>query len=268
MIGRASIPGRALPIGSVMTLPGTGSEMNSAFVISRESTREKISYGSYVVYPKFSILDPEVTYSLPRDQTANGIVDTFVHVVEQYVTYPVYAPLQDRQAEALLATIIEEGPKALTDPTNYNIRAVLMWCATQAVNGLISRGVPQDWATHNIGHEITALYGLDHARTLAIVLPGLWQNQIAHKSAKLAQYGRRVWGLRGDDDAVAKEAIAKTEAFFESLGVPTRFSSYGINGYEVAERICFRFAERGRKALGENQSVGIEQIRAILSTRA
>jgi NADP-dependent alcohol dehydrogenase len=268
MAGRKPGPTVAVPIGSVMTLPATGSEMNSGLVISRESTQEKLSYSSYAVYPKFSILDPEVSYSLPPHQVTNGIVDTFVHVIEQYITYPTYAPLQDRQAEALLATIIEEAPKVLADRKNYDSRATLMWCATQALNGVISRGVPQDWATHGIGVEITALYGLDHASTLAIVLCGLWVNQFENKKAKLSQYGRRIWNMHGDDDTVAKDAIAKTEAFFESIGVPTRFSGYGLNGIDVAEKISMRFAERGLKGLGEHQSVGIEQIRAILADRA
>lgn len=268
VIGRKAGPRRAIPIGSVMTLPAAGSEMNSGLIISRESTREKLGYSSYEVYPKFSILDPQVTCSLPPQQVANGIVDTFVHVLEQYLTYPADAPLQDRQAEALLATIIEEAPKVLTDPQNYEIRATLMWCATQAQNGLINRGVPQDWTTHGIGHEITAIYGLDHAATLAIVLFGLWENQFANKKLKLAQYGRRIWNLTDKDDIVARNAISKTEAFFESLGIPTRFSSYGLDAIDVAEKISARFMERGLKGMGEHQSVGIEQIRAILLSRA
>ena len=267
MTGRKAGPTSALPIGCVMTLPATGSEMNSGLVISHNITQEKRAFSSYSVYPQFSILDPETTYSLPPEQVANGIVDTFVHVVEQYVTYPVAAPLQNRQAEAILATVVEEGPKALLDPMCYDVRANLMWCAAQALNGLISRGVPQDWSTHHIGHEITALYDLPHARTLAVVLPGLWDHQLEQKRAKLSQFGRRVWGLEGDDATVAPLAIARTEAFFESLGVPTRFGGYGLGGQEVAERVCDRLATRGQVALGEHRDIGIEQVRTILASR-
>jgi len=194
-------------------------------------------------------------------------VDTFVHVTEQYMTYPADAPLQDRQAEALLATLIEEGPKALADPHNYEVRATLMWCATQAQSGVISRGVPQDWATHAIGHEITAMYGLDHAATVAIVLFGVWENQMANKKTKLAQYGRRIWNLQGNDNIVAASAIVKTETFFQQIGVPTRFSSYHLNAADVAQNISQKFSARGIKGIGEQQSVGIDEIQTILVSR-
>lgn len=268
MAGHTRSPGDALPIGCVMTLAATGSEMNSAFVISRASTKEKLGASSYAVYPRFSILDPEVTATVPRRQVVNGIVDIFIHVTEQYVTCPEYAPLQDRQAEALLSTVVEQGPKALAEPDNYDVRATLMWCATQALNGTISRGVPQDWSTHTIAQEITALYGLDHAPALAVVLFGLWEDQFENKKDKLAQFGRRVWGLDGSDVAVAHGAIARTEAFFRSLGMPTRFSEHGLVADEVARMIAGRFAERGLKGLGERQAVNVDQISAILAGRA
>lgn len=267
MCGKGAAPKKAVSLGSVLTLPATGSEMNGNLVISRDSTQEKFGFGSSLVYPVFSILDPETGYSLPKRQIANGIVDAFVHVMEQYLTFPVNAPLQDRQAEAILSTLIEIGPQALAQPDNYDTRANLMWCATQALNGNISRGVPEDWTTHGIGHEITAFYGLDHAQTLAIVLPGLWENQFAHKRAKLAQYGRRVWGLSGSEDEIARNAIARTEAFFRSVGVGTRFADYQLDSQEAAQRIGDRFAQRGLKGMGENGSVGVEQVRAILSSR-
>lgn len=267
MASRRKGPASALPIGSVLTLPATGSEMNGNLVISRESTQEKLGFGSSLVYPRFSVLDPETSYSLPPRQVANGIVDAFVHVMEQYLTYPTYAPLQDRQAEALLLTLMEEGPRALEHPKDYNVRATLMWCATSALNGAISRGVPEDWSCHGIGHEITAFYGLDHAQTLAIVLPGLWNNQFARKQAKLCQYGRRVCSLAGDDNSVARAAIDHTEAFFRSLGVATRFLDYGIDASEAAERIGARFASRGLKGMGENGSIGVAEIKAILASR-
>lgn len=267
MAGRQMGPKQALPIGSVLTLPATGSEMNGNLVISRDSTQEKFGYGSPAVYPKFSVLDPETSYSLPPRQVSNGIVDTFVHVMEQYMTYPTYAPLQDRQAEAILSTLVEEGPKAIAEPKNYEVRATLMWCATQALNGNISRGVPEDWTTHGIGHEITAFFGLDHAQTLAIVMPGLWHNQFVNKQAKLSQYGRRVWGLTGDDNSVALAAIDKTDEFFRTVGVPTRFADYGVDKQDAANKIAGRFAERGLKGMGERGSVGVEEVRAILLSR-
>lgn len=166
----------ALPLGCVLTLPATGSEMNDAAVISRASTREKLCFISPKVMPQFSILDPETTFSLPRRQTVNGIVDAYVHVTEQYVASPCNAPLQDRQAEAVLLTLVEEAPKILVKPSDYDVRANLMWAATNALNGLIGCGVPQDWATHMIGHELTAFYGIDHAPSLAVVLPSLWRH--------------------------------------------------------------------------------------------
>jgi len=254
---------KAVPVGSVMTLPATGSEMNCAAVISRKSTGEKLVFVNPLVFPRFSILDPETTFSLPEKQTANGIVDTFVHVMEQYMTYPVNAPLQDRQAEAILLTLIGEGPKVLENPDDYDVRANLMWCATQALNGLINCGVPQDWGTHMIGHEVTALHGLDHAQTLAVILPGMLRHQKSRKAAKLLQYSERVWGITdGDDDARMEAAIEKTVEFFNSLGVPTSFKEYGIdmNGLEnIGERI------ESRMKIGEHQDLGKKEIGEILT---
>ena len=213
----------------------------------------------------FAILDPETTNSLPPRQVANGIVDAFVHVVEQYLTYPANAPLQDRQAEAVMITLIEEGPKALADPTNYDARATLMWCATQALNGLIGCGVPQDWATHMIGHELTALYGLDHAQTLAIVLPAVMRHQRARKCEKLLQYAERVWGVRsGSDDFRIDAAIKMTELFFRSVGVPTTLHEYGVSA-EASERVRRRFEQRGTR-LGEHQDIGATETAALLAT--
>jgi NADP-dependent alcohol dehydrogenase len=268
MVGRQPPPHTALPVGCIMTVPASGSELNSGLVISRESTQEKIGYSSFYVYPKFSVLDPETTYSLPINQVVNGVIDSFVHVLEQYITYPSYTPVQDRQAEALLATIIEESRKVFIEPGNYNIRATLMWCAAQALNGIISRGTGQDWSTHLIAQEITAFYGLDHAATLAIILIGVWENQFENKKSKLAQYGRRIWNLQGDDNSVARGAIEKTEDFFNSLNVLTRISHYGLDANVVAEKICRRFLKRGINAMGEQQAVNIENIWTIIISRA
>ncbi len=253
----------ALPLGTVLTLPATGSEMNPTAVITRESTREKLPFASDKMYPLFSILDPETTYTLPPHQTVNGIIDTFVHVTEQYLTFPADTPLQDRQAEAILATVIEEGPKALKRPHDYAVRATLMWCATQALNGLIGVGVPQDWATHMIGHEITALYGLDHAVTLAIVLPALLRYERDRKGEKILQYGARIWGITtGVEVARIDETIEQTESFFRSFGVKTRLNEYGI-AQEGLPEIGSRLDERGVR-LGEHGDITGAQVTEIL----
>jgi NADP-dependent alcohol dehydrogenase len=267
LVNWARIPANPLPLGCVMTLPATGSEMNGGAVISRDSLQEKLFFASPNTYPQFSILDPEATFSLPARQTANGIVDAFVHTVEQYLTYPVNAPLQDRQAEAILLTLIEEGPKALADPRNYDVRANLMWCATQALNGLIGCGVPQDWASHMMGHELTALYGIDHAQSLALVLIGVLRHQQQRKRAKLLQYAHRVWNITvGDEDAQISKAIDRTEQFFRSLGVGTRFADYNIP-HDAIDLVAKRLAKR-RMKLGEHADLEEKEVREVLALRA
>jgi NADP-dependent alcohol dehydrogenase len=214
---------QAVPLGSVLTLPATGSEMNPTAVITRQSLQAKLIFSNPVVYPRFSALDPTTTYTLPAVQISNGVVDTFIHITEQYLTYPVEAKVQDRFAEGLLLTLVEEGPRALQEPENYDVRSNLMWCATLGLNGLIGSGVPQDWATHIIGHEITALYGIDHAQTLAAVLPSLLQVCKQGKRAKLLQYAERVWGIsEGNEDTRIDAAINKTREFFENMQIKTR----------------------------------------------
>jgi NADP-dependent alcohol dehydrogenase len=257
----------ALPIGAVLTLPATGSESNGSAVISRNSTTEKLHFWSKLVYPAFSILDPETTFTLDARQTGNGIVDTFVHTVEQYVTVHQDSALQDRIAEGILSTLVEEGPTALSHPNDYPARANIMWCATQALYGLVGVGMPGDWASHGIGHELTAFYGLDHARTLAVLLPGVWRYQFERKLKILAQYGSRVWFLDGEDRWVASQAIDRTEAFFESVGVPTRLSSYRIDAKEAAAKIRARFEERGAKQ-GEEGTLSPEDVEKIILSRA
>lgn len=255
----------AVPLGVVLTLPATGSEMNTFAVISRKATAEKLAFGSPAVYPKFSILDPETTFSLPARQIGNGIVDAFAHVLEQYLTYPVNAPLQDRMAEAILLTLIEEGPKTLANPTDYDSRANVMWCATMALNGLIAAGVPQDWTTHMIGHEITALHGLDHAQTLAITFPGTLSVRREAKREKLLQYAARVWNLReGSEEERTEGAIARTREFFESVGVKTRLRDYGLGGETVAA-VAQRFEKRGWTGIGERGDVGPREVEQILA---
>ncbi|HPR85362.1 MAG TPA: iron-containing alcohol dehydrogenase [Prolixibacteraceae bacterium] len=256
----------AVPHGAVLTLPATGSEMNAGAVITRVETKEKLAFGSPKVMPLFSVLDPETIYSLPEKQIANGIVDAFVHVIEQYLTFPVNSPIQDRFAESILKTLIEEGPKVIADKTNYDAAANFMWSATMALNGLIGAGVPQDWATHMIGHELTAFHGIDHARTLAIVLPGVMKIEREQKKAKLLQYGERVWGiLDGTDEERINQTIAKTVAFFESLGVQTKLPDYSVST-ETINAITDRFRKRGYK-LGEKANIGPEEIQMILEDR-
>jgi NADP-dependent alcohol dehydrogenase len=252
----------ALPLGTVLTLPATGSEANGNSVISRKATGEKLHFTSAHVYPVFSVLDPATTMSLPAKQVRNGIVDAYVHVCEQYLTRPAAAPLQDRLAESVLQTLIEVGPAALAKPQDYDARASLMWSATIALNNLLGCGVPQDWATHMIGHEVTAFYGLDHAETLAVVMPGVWRHKFAAKQAKLAQYGRRVFGVDG-----AEAAIERTEGFFAAIGMPTRFAAYRIDANEAATRIAARFAER-KVAFGEDGDIGPDATATILRSRA
>lgn len=254
----------ALPIGAVLTLPATGSEVNCAAVVTRKALQAKLGFGNPLLYPRFAVLDPVKTYTLPPRQIANGVVDAFVHVMEQYVTQPAKAAVQDRYAESLLLTLIETGPQALANPTDYDVRANLMWAATQALHGAVGAGVPQDWATHMIGHEITALYGLDHAQTLAVVLPNLLDVRRDVKRAKLLQYADRVWGLRtGDEDARIDQAIAQTRAFFEALGVRTRLADYGI-GAEAVEPIVAQLEAHRMVKLGEDRAVDLAMSRRIV----
>ena len=257
---------KALPIGAVITLPATGSEMNGNSVVTRIETTEKLSFASLHVMPLFSVLDPEVIFSLPQKQVANGIVDAFVHVIEQYLTFPVNSPIQDRFAESILVTLVEEGPKVLANRTDYDAAANFMWSATMALNGLIGVGVPQDWSTHMIGHELTAYHGIDHARTLAIVLPGVMNIKRILKKDKIIQLGERVWGIReGNSDERIDKTIQKTIDFFESLGLPTKLQDYGVSA-DTIDTICTRFKNRGYK-IGEKSDMGPTEIRLVLEDR-
>jgi len=251
----------ALPLGVVLTIPATGSESNGNAVISRRDLQEKLMFVSPFVYPRFAVLDPESTFSVPQKQVRNGIVDSMTHVLEQYVTYPAAAPLQDRLAESILQTLIEVGPVTLKEPTDYDARASFMFSATLALNHLIGTGVPLDWSTHRLGVEITALYGLDHAETLAILLFGVWQYKFKDKEAKLLQYGQRVWQVDS-----AQKAIDRTEDFFRSLGMKTRFSEYGIPAQEAALRVSARFTQRG-VVFGERGDITPQAVENIICLR-
>lgn len=255
---------RALPYGTVLTLPATGSEMNDGSVITREELKAKLYFTNEHVFPQFSVLDPTKSYSLPPRQLANGIIDAYTHTMEQYLTYPVGALVQDRFAESLLQTLIEIGPKVLADPQDYKLQANLMWTATLALNGLIGAGVPSDWATHMIGHEITALHGLDHAQTLAIILPTMLSVRREAKRAKLLQYAERVWGIsEGSDDERIDAAIARTRAFYHSLGVKTRLSEYGV-GHDAIPALLEQLETHGMVQLGEHKDVTLDTSRRVL----
>ena len=258
----------AVPLGVVLTLPATGTEMNGNSVITKKETLEKLAFSSPEIMPKFSILDPEVTYSLPKRQVVNGIIDAFVHVFEQYLTYPVNSPVQDRMSEGILMTLIEEGLKAVSLETpDYDNRANLMWAATMALNGLISVGVKNDWSTHLIGHELTAFHGLDHGVTLAIVLPGVLNQKKFDRKEKLLQYGERVWDIKkGSEEERLDKAIEKTEDFFLQLGAKIRLSDYNI-GEETIERIIRRFEERGMEKVGMTEDIERDEVRLILQSR-
>ncbi|WP_350313148.1 alcohol dehydrogenase [Dickeya fangzhongdai] len=253
----------AIPLGVVLTLPATGSESNSGAVITRKSSGDKQAFMNPLVCPRFAVLDPVVTYTLPERQIANGVVDAFVHTVEQYLTYPANAKVQDRFAEGLLLTLVEEGPRALQEQQNYDVRANVMWSATMALNGLIGAGVPQDWSTHMLGHEITAMHGLDHAQTLAIVLPAMLNERRVQKREKLLQYAERVWNLRdGTEDQRIDAAIAATRAFFEQMGVPTRLSDYQLDGSSIPAMVA-KLEEHGMTALGEHHDITLDISRRV-----
>jgi NADP-dependent alcohol dehydrogenase len=237
--------------------------MNNGSVISHRAKGDKLPFRSDATYPRFSILDQTTTYSLPPRQIANGVVDAFVHIVEQYLTYPVDAKVPDRLAEGLLVTLTEVGPQALAEPRNYVVRANLMWTATLALNGLIGAGVPQDWATHMLGHEITALHGLDHAQTLAVVLPAMLTVRREQKRAKLLQYAERVWNImEGSEDERITAAITATREFFERMTVSTHLRDYEIGSASI-ETLIAKLKEHGMTALGEHGDVTPEVSRQV-----
>lgn len=261
---RDTVVKKAVPLGAVLTLPATGSEMNCYFVISKGD--EKLNGGHPMLYPQFSILDPKVTFTLDKRQIGNGVVDAFVHVMEQYLTYPSDAPLQDRIAESILLTLIEEGPKSLRNPNDYASRANYMWCATVALSGIVGPGVPHDWSTHYVGHELTAIYGLDHAQTLAVVLPAMMWVMRDEKRTKINQYAERVWDVHDDSDHV-QVAIRQTVEFFERMGVPTKLNAYGIKD-DAAARVAERLEKKGFSPLGEREQVTLERIKEVLRVAA
>lgn len=256
---------KGMPFGTVLTLPATGSEMNSGAVITRAETQEKFGMGGPGLFPQFSVLDPQVVKSIPKRQLANGITDAFTHVLEQYMTYPAKANLQDRFAESIMQTLIEIAPQVINDPADFDAASDFMWCCTMALNGLIQKGVPTDWAVHAMGHELTALFGIDHARTLAIIAPSHYRYNFESKKEKLAQYGRRVWGIKaGTTEEIAKAAIIKTEEFFHSLEIKTTLSEYTGDFKGTAQKIAERFSARGWLGLGEHKSLKPSDVEKIV----
>jgi NADP-dependent alcohol dehydrogenase len=256
---------KGMPFGTVLTLPATGSEMNSGAVVTREETKEKLAMGGTGLFPVFSILDPQVIQSIPHRQLANGITDAFTHVLEQYLTFPAGAHLQDRFAESILQTLIEVAPILLKDPSDYTAASNFMWSCTMALNGLIQKGVPSDWAVHAMGHELTALYGIDHARTLAVIAPSHYKFNLASKKEKLAQFAERIWKItEGSTTEKASAAIERTESFFNELGIDTKLSQYTKDYEGTAELISKRFTDRGWLGLGEHQNLQPQDVEVIV----
>jgi NADP-dependent alcohol dehydrogenase len=256
---------KAMPFGTVLTLPATGSEMNSGAVITRKETGEKLGMGSPALFPQFSCLNPEVIKSLPLRQLKNGIVDAYTHVLEQYMTYPIGAELQDRISESIIKTLIDIAPKVIFEPYNQSTASNFMWCCTMALNGLIQKGVPTDWATHMIGHELTAKYEIDHAMTLAIIFPNLWRYKFENKKEKLAQYAERIWDIRsGSVEEKAELAIQKTVDFLHSIEVKTKLSEYTENYNGFSDEVKQTFEARNWIALGERKDITPEDVKKIV----
>ncbi|EJC7004793.1 iron-containing alcohol dehydrogenase [Vibrio parahaemolyticus] len=261
MIGKHQVT-EATPLAAILTLPATGSESNMGAVITKAETQDKLPFMSPAVQPKFAVLDPDVMKTLPERQLINGIVDAWVHVCEQYITLPTGAMVQDGYAETLLKTLKTLG-EHFAERDDDQWRANLMWSANQALNGLIGSGVPHDWATHMIGHELTALWGVDHARSLAIIQPSLLRNQMQFKRAKLEQMGRNVFGLESGDD-LAERTIEAIESFYHQLGVATQLDNYGESREQAIDAIIDQLNKHGMTVLGENQAITLERSREIL----
>ncbi|WP_340677420.1 iron-containing alcohol dehydrogenase [Paraglaciecola sp.] len=252
---------QAIALGAILTIPATGSESNGASVVTKAATQDKLAFISPLVFPKFAVMDPDVMKTLPQRQLANGIVDAFVHTCEQYLTFPADAMVQDGYAESLLKILAELAKNFNKQDDTW--RANLMWTANQALNGLIGAGVAQDWATHMIGHELTAMYGVDHARSLAIVQPSLLRNQMGHKKAKLEQMGRHVFALP-QSDALAEQTIQTIEALYHSLDVATQLTDYGNDKNIAIEAIIAQLAKHGMLKMGEHKAITLEKAKEIL----
>ena len=256
---------KGMPFGTVLTLPATGSEMNSGAVISRSELKLKLGMGGPGLFPVFSILDPQVIDSLSHRQIANGIVDAFMHVLEQYITYPTGAILQDKIAESILQTLVEIAPIISNDPGDYEAASNFMWACTMALNGLIQKGVASDWSIHAIGHELTALYGIDHARTLAVICPSLYKYKFENKKARLAQMAKNVWGISsGTEEEMAINCIEKIESFLRGLGMATTLRIYTEDYLNAPKIVAQRLHDRGWVALGEHKDISPLNVEEIV----
>lgn len=253
-----------IEFADVITMAATGSEMNNGAVISRKETQEKFSFMGN--YPSFSILDPQVLFSLPTYQIACGLADIVVHCFEQYMTTPGQSRVLDRWAEGIIASTMEIAPLVLKDPHNYEYMSEYMYCATMALNNFIRMGVTQDWVTHQIGHELTALHGITHGESLAIIYPGTISVLREQKKDKLLQFGTRVLGIdSGTDQERVQATIDGIENFFKSLGLASRLSEKGVTPKDI-ERIAQRFTDRNAR-LGEKMNVTGKIIRQIMLER-
>ena len=262
LLGKHTVT-KAIAIGAVLTLPATGSESNAASVITRAATKDKLPFFAPAVQPKFAVLDADAMKTLPERQLINGLVDAWVHICEQYLTMPTGAMVQDGYAEALLKNLLVLAEQYDQRET-LHWRENLMWTANQALNGLIGTGVPHDWATHMIGHELTALYGVDHARSLAIIQPSLLRNQLAVKKDKLEQLGKNVFALAASDD-LAERTIAAIEAFYHSLNVATQLTEHGDDKAAAIDKIITQLEVHKMLKLGEHQAITLTQSREILA---
>ncbi len=251
----------ALPLAAVLTLPATGSESNSNSVITKGVTQEKLAFAHPLVQPQFAVMDPDVMKTLPKRQLINGIVDAWVHVCEQYLTFPTGALVQEGYAEILLKSLHDLAENF--DQQNDQWRANLMWSANQALNGLIGAGVAQDWATHMIGHELTALYGVDHARSLAIIQPSLLRSQIDNKRAKLEQMGQNVFALPQSEN-LAELTIESIEVFYHKLNVATSLTEHNTNKATAIENIIKQLDLHQQHQLGEHANITLAETRQIL----
>lgn len=252
----------SIPLAGVLTLPATGSEMNMGAVVSRREFNQKLAFLHPLSYPQFSVLDPNTLESLPKRQKANGVVDAYIHVLEQYLTFPNQASIQDHWAEGVLKTLLCYGERYVLEDFDYDVAANVMWAATSALNGIIGLGVPHDWATHMIGHEITALHGLDHAQTLAVIMPGMMRMMFDTKEEKIRQLAKNVYNISNEEFNL-ELVIAKTENFFRALGVKTKLSEYEIKENQIPA-IIENLSKGTEINLGEKGLVNAEKVKQIL----
>lgn len=264
---KSKTPSNSIEFGVILTIPATGSEMNNAFVISNKKTCEKLVASAYTTYPEFSVLDPSFALSLSRQQMLNGIIDTYIHILEQYMTCLHDGFVQDSQSEAFLKTIISIAPKLLDKSRRYEDLATFTWVAAQVSSGILCRGVPVDWSSHEISHQITAITNLDHAKALALVLFGVWENQFESKKEKLAKYSKNVLDYEGaDPKESAQFAISETQNLFKNWGMDTKLSDYDISCTNLIGSVIDYF-KKNRAILGENNSITYKNIEKILQSR-